>query len=191
MSSENSNQDLLDHRDLISDDPQAFAALVKRYQQPVFSFLGRMGLSQALAEDLAQDSFLRIWKNRHHYDSTKGRVFTWIFTITRNLAMNELRRSDKKKQAELLEPTRVADSDPRSDPQYQLESAQGRARLQTALNTLSDSDRVTLALSLAGALSTEECARLEACSVASFRTRTSRAKSRLIAAYKILEADDE
>jgi len=190
MSSENPNQDLLDHRDLISDDPQAFAALVKRYQQPVFSFLGRMGLSQTLAEDLAQDGFLKVWKNRLRYDSTKGRVFTWIFTITRNLAINELRRANRTK-SELLDPSLVIDSDPKSDPQIQLESAQARARLHTAINTLSDSDRVTIALALADALSTEECARLEDCSVVSFRTRTSRAKSRLITAYNNLEFNDD
>jgi len=190
MSSENSIQDLLDHRDLISDDPQAFAALVKRYQQPVFSFLGRMGLSQSLAEDLAQDSFLRVWKNRHRYDPAKGRVFTWIFTITRNLAINELRRANRK-QTELLEPSLVVDSDPMSDPQLQLETAQARSRLHAAINTLSDGDRVTIALSLADKMSTEERARLEECSVASFRTRTSRAKSRLITAYHKLELNDE
>ena len=190
MSSENSNQDLLDHHDLISDDPQTFAALVNRYQQPVFSFLGRMGFSQSQAEDLAQDSFLKIWKNRHHYDSTKGRVYTWIFTITRNESINELRRVNKM-QYEPIEPSLIAGSDPKSDPQFQLESAQARARLQNAINTLSESDRVTMALSLAGALSMHECARIEGCSVQSFRTRTSRAKRRLILAYKNLEPNDE
>lgn len=190
MSSENSNQDLLDHRDLINDDPEAFATLVKRYQQPVFSFLGRMGFSQSGAEDLAQDSFLRVWRNRHRYDSTKGRVFTWIFTITRNLAINELRKA-KKKHSELAEPSLVADANPNSDPQHQLESAQARARLHSALNSLSYNDRITIALALADSLSAEECARLEDCSIASFRTRTSRAKSRLIDAYNKLESSNE
>ncbi len=190
MSSENSNQDLLDHRDLISDDPQAFATLIKRYQQPVFSFLGRMGFSQVSAEDLAQDSFLRVWKNRHRYDSTKGRVFTWIFTITRNLAINELRKASKT-HSQLPEPSLVADTDPNSDPQLQLESEQARARLQRAINSLAYTDRVTIALTLADSLSAEECARLEDCSAASFRTRTSRAKARLINAYNDLESSNE
>ena len=177
-------QNRIDTRDLNSDSPQAFAALVERYQQPIFSFLGRMGFSQATAEDIAQESFLKVWRYRKRYNPAKGRVFTWMFTITRNLALNEIQRAQRAPY-ELDTPDAI--TDPTQDPAITAENTQARRRLQQALTTLSASDRMTIALDFADALSARECAHLENCSEASFRTRVSRARQRLIKAYHNLE----
>ena len=55
---------------------QAFAPLVERYQRPLFSYLGRMGFSQAQAEDLAQETFTRAWQHLGQYDAHRAEFST-------------------------------------------------------------------------------------------------------------------
>ena len=66
-------------------DRSAFAELVAHYQRPLFGYLGRMGQSQAAAEDLAQETFLRAWTSLGSYDPARAAFSTWLFTIARNL----------------------------------------------------------------------------------------------------------
>ena len=79
-----------DEPDYLGGDPVAFGALVTRYQDSLFGFLGRMGFEQSVCEDLAQEAFLRVWKNRDKYNADKASVSTWLFTIARNLALTVL-----------------------------------------------------------------------------------------------------
>lgn len=73
-------------------DKSAFSLLVERFQKPMFSYLGKMGLSQAIAEEVAQETFIRAWQAREKYDPAKSSIITWLFTIARRLAINELQR---------------------------------------------------------------------------------------------------
>jgi RNA polymerase sigma-70 factor, ECF subfamily len=74
----------------LAGDSTSFGGIVRRYQQPLFGFLGRMGLPQALAEDIAQEAFLRAWRNLANFDTNRAQFSTWLFAIARNLALNEL-----------------------------------------------------------------------------------------------------
>lgn len=49
---------------------------------------------EEIAEDLLQDTFLRIWNSTNHYDPSKGRLFTWMMNIARNLAIDKYRSKD-------------------------------------------------------------------------------------------------
>src|SRR5450631_3877590 len=80
-------------RKIHAGDRQAFAEVVKSYQRLLFGFLGRMGLSQAQAEDLAQETFVRAWQSLGSYRPELGKFSTWLFTIARNLALTELGRA--------------------------------------------------------------------------------------------------
>ena len=53
------------------------------------------------AENLLQDAFVKIWKNIHQYDDTKGRLFTWLITICRNTALNFLRSHENIRKTEI------------------------------------------------------------------------------------------
>ena len=75
---------------LRAGDRSAYAALIRLYQGPLFGFLGRMGFSQALAEEIAQEAFLRAWQNFHQFDPSRAQFVTWLFAIARNLALTEL-----------------------------------------------------------------------------------------------------
>lgn len=75
-------------------DRDAQAALVERYQRPVFAMLSRMvGRERALVEDLAQETFLRALRALPRFSATgPARLSTWIVTIATRLALDHLRR---------------------------------------------------------------------------------------------------
>ena len=58
-------------------DRQAYALLVQRHQRGLFGFLGRMGLTQAEAEDLAQEAFVRAWQHLPRFDPQRAAFSTW------------------------------------------------------------------------------------------------------------------
>lgn len=72
-------------------DLAAFEQLVERYRQPVFNFIQRTLFDVNETEDLAQQVFVQVWKAAARY-RVASRFSTWLFTIARNLCLNELRR---------------------------------------------------------------------------------------------------
>ncbi|GAB2554222.1 sigma-70 family RNA polymerase sigma factor [Spirosoma areae] len=64
--------------------------MVSGYHSNLLGVLIRMVHDQQLAEDLLQDSFLKIWRNIHQYDPAKGRLFTWMYRIVRHVALDYL-----------------------------------------------------------------------------------------------------
>ncbi|WP_460967832.1 RNA polymerase sigma factor [Spirosoma migulaei] len=68
-----------------------FSLLYNAYAPALFGVLFRLVNDREQAEDLLQDVFIKIWSNSHQYDPTQGRLFTWLLTITRNVAMDQLR----------------------------------------------------------------------------------------------------
>src|SRR5215831_16089459 len=73
-------------------DEPACRTLVERYQRPVFALLGRM-CGHARVEDLAQETFLRVFRALPRFDrSGPARLSTWILTVATRLALDELRR---------------------------------------------------------------------------------------------------
>ncbi len=70
--------------------------MVLRYQRLVFSFLGKFLFTGQALEDLAQETFLRAYRNIAGFDKDKGASFsTWLITIARNLAINEKVRNKR------------------------------------------------------------------------------------------------
>lgn len=68
-----------------------FSRLYTAYAPALYGVLLRLVNDPIRAEDLLQDAFVKIWLNSHHYNPAQGRLFTWLLTITRNVAMDELR----------------------------------------------------------------------------------------------------
>jgi RNA polymerase sigma-70 factor (ECF subfamily) len=77
-------------------DAASFETLLRRYRLPLVSFLDRMVRDQALAGDLAQEAFLRIYRARERYQP-EARFTTWLCPIATNLALNAIR--DRKDEA--------------------------------------------------------------------------------------------
>lgn len=76
---------------MASGDPAASAAFVRRYQARVFGLARTIVESPAIAEEVAQEAFVRAWKHAAAYDPRRGRVATWLLAITRNAAIDAVR----------------------------------------------------------------------------------------------------
>ncbi len=82
------------------DEPGAFAALVAAYWNRVFGRFVRQLHDRQEAEDLAQDVFLRIYRNRKNY-RPRAKLATWVFFVARNVGRNAIRRRRRKHLAPL------------------------------------------------------------------------------------------
>ena len=74
----------------LAGDPQAFGALVDRYQTRLLDFIDRTIENRERAEDLVQEVFIRVFRRLRRFDRTQ-RFSSWIHTIASTLAKNELR----------------------------------------------------------------------------------------------------
>ncbi len=86
---------------LQSRDQQAFSYLYDNYSAALNGVIYRMVENRELAEDILQEAFVKIWNNFSSYDTGKGRLFTWMLNITRNLTIDTLRSKGYKKQAKI------------------------------------------------------------------------------------------
>lgn len=73
-------------------EEKVFKILIDRYTSPLFSFAVYL-TDKNNAPDIIQESFIRVWKNLKRFDSSKASFKTWIFTITKNIAIDFLRKS--------------------------------------------------------------------------------------------------
>ena len=86
---------------LKNQDQQAFSYLYDNYAAALNGIIYRMVENTELAEDILQEAFVKIWNNFSSYDTAKGRLFTWMLNITRNLTIDTLRSKGYKKQAKI------------------------------------------------------------------------------------------
>jgi len=86
---------------LRNQDQQAFSYLYDNYAAALNGIIYRMVEDRELAEDILQEAFVKIWNNFSSYDTGKGRLFTWMLNITRNLTIDTLRSKGYKKQAKI------------------------------------------------------------------------------------------
>lgn len=77
-------------------DVQAFDILVRRYKDQLLNFIYRFVGNRSDAEDIVQETFLRVYKNKHYYKEI-AKFSTWVYTIAGNLAKTELRRRKRHK----------------------------------------------------------------------------------------------
>jgi RNA polymerase sigma-70 factor, ECF subfamily len=76
------------------NDAEAFEVILERHADAAFSLAYRMCGRHAIAEDVAQDAFLAVWRSGARYDRTRGSVRTWALGIVHHRAVDALRRSD-------------------------------------------------------------------------------------------------
>jgi RNA polymerase sigma-70 factor (ECF subfamily) len=100
-------------------DTASFALLLERHRVPVIHFVYRMIQNQAVAEELAQEVFLRVYRSRATYEPT-AKFTTWLFRITTHLALNWIRDQKNERRQQSLDseapegtaPLQVADAVP-------------------------------------------------------------------------------
>jgi RNA polymerase sigma-70 factor (ECF subfamily) len=146
-------------------DTVAFTQLVDRWKQPVIHFVYRLLPDADEAEDIAQGVFVQLWKSASRYER-QARFSTFLFTIARNLCLNEIRRRSRHPAESLearLEPEGDAPARQVSDPaQISPDDQAQRGELvhlvDEALAALPEKQRIALALCREGELSYDEIA---------------------------------
>ena len=88
-----------------SGDEESFVALLEKHRTPVISFLFRMTQNRAVAEELGQEVFLRVYRSRATYEPT-AKFTTWLFRIATHLALNALRDGKHAKLQDSLDDAR-------------------------------------------------------------------------------------
>ncbi|RUT32575.1 sigma-70 family RNA polymerase sigma factor [Arsenicitalea aurantiaca] len=125
-------------------DKAALAELFAIFAPRIKSMMMKLGADAALAEDLAQETLLSVWRKAHLYVAGRGAVATWIFTIARNLRIDQLRRQSNKPYVD-LESIEI-ESDARGAPSL-LEESEIVDRVSRAIETLSPEQREVVRLS--------------------------------------------
>ena len=177
-------QDILWMMRVRAGDRTAFAELVECHQQRVVGTVARMlGADAADAEDIGQQVFLRVWKSAARYEPT-AKFTTWLYTITRNLVFNELRRRKHRPVASLdAEPlegngdttSRLEDHQAPS-PDATLLQAELQQAITDAIALLPETQRMAVVLRRYEELSYEEIAGVLNLSVPAIKSLLFRAR---------------
>jgi len=155
----------------------AFQALYERHRRSVFNFLLRSLGDRRTAEDLLQETFLRVFAHREEYRPTAA-FRTWLFTIARNLLIDQLRQQSRSQEIGDEAPLEAVEA-PGATPLQQAEARELGEWLQAAVSRLSPSQREVLLLSRFAGLSHEEISRVTGASPAAVRVTLHRALQRL------------
>jgi RNA polymerase sigma-70 factor (ECF subfamily) len=86
---------------LQAQDERAIGLLYDHYADALFGVAIKVTKDDALAQDVLQDSFVKIWKNAHKYDAEKARLFTWLFRVVQNTAIDAVRSRQRKMNKEI------------------------------------------------------------------------------------------
>ncbi len=157
-------------------NPNAFKILVLRYQRLVCRYLRNFPFPEQVREDLAQETFLRAYRNIARFDPEKGAAFsTWLVTIARHLALNEWAkvRLRKERSGGLRDEDRGGIE---KGPQEILEQRSLKSRVREAISRLPEQFHTAVMLSYFDELSLEDIARIENCPVGTIKSRVFRGK---------------
>lgn len=153
-------------------DPDAAAAFIRRHQAKVCGLARAIVGDTALAEDVAQEAFLRAWRHAPAYDARKGTVATWLLTITRNLAVDAVRmRKSQPVDPDILSSLDMAAEGAGSSPAATAETQAEMARVRLALAGLSDGQRRALLLAALCGRTAKEISETEGIPVGTAKTR--------------------
>lgn len=169
----------------LKGSPDAFRALVERFQRPVLGLIRRMVHDHQLAEDLAQETFVRAFENLASFEPDRA-FSSWLFKIAHNRTIDHLRR-----KRHLQVPLEIGDPDDgptreflatseHLSPDRQAASTEMAGALEAALRRLRPNYREVLALRFQGDMSYQEVADCLGVSMNGVKVLIHRARKQLI-----------
>ena len=160
-------------------DLDAFEALFNRYKGPLAGFFYRLCRDWQGAEDLIQETFLRIWKSAACYRGT-GAFSTYLFQIAKNLWLNELRRAASRPRPPVGDVQEMPDpDDPRPGPDGRAEKRERHAQVHAAVARLTEKKRLVVELVEFQGLRYRDVARILKIPVGTVKSRMSAAEKDL------------
>lgn len=167
-------------------DTAAFTELVAKYQQPVMNVVHRILRDATEAEDITQNVFVQVHKSAHRYEIS-AKFSTWLFTIARNLCLNEIRRRSRH-PAESLDATHTDDDDQplrqyedkkNFSPPESLLQGELAQKIEAALAALPENQRTAILLCRRDEMSYEEIAKILGCSLSATKSLIHRGRETL------------
>ena len=157
---ETSARDLV--RRLKAGDESAFEELVAEYRERIHRIAWRFLRDDEGAEDVAQEAFVKVYKNIGRFEE-RSSLYTWIYRITVNLALNRLKRDRFRQMIPLGDMVR-SDPSPRADPARAAVSSEIAERIDEAIRSLPEKQRAVFTLKFHEGLSHKEIAAVVGCS---------------------------
>lgn len=148
---------------IAAQDEGAFGSLYDRYADLVYSTALRVLADQQLAEDATQEIFVRIWQRPDAFVAARGRFMSWLMSVTRNRAVDEIRARGRRLRREAPGVDLTRDSDlpvdrAENDPLYAAQAQEDQHRVRGALDDLPREQRLALELAYFGGLTQQEIA---------------------------------
>jgi len=151
-------------------DPAAAEVLYERFAARIYGLGIVMLGNEAAAQDLVQDTFVKLWRSADRFDQARGRLDTWVLLVARSLAIDALRRRVlDARTAEATQPGSDVSAEPGPDEMAETEDLAARAR--RAMTTLSAGQRAALELAYFGGKTSAEVAELEGIPLGTAKTR--------------------
>lgn len=152
-------------------DADAAAAFIRRYQGPVYGLARAMVSDRDLAEDVAQEAFIRAWRLAPSYDARRGSVHTWMMVITRSLAIDAMRL----RRAQPVDPEVLNALDLRTSagagPEAAAEANAEMSEVRAVLSSLPRDQRQAVLLAALCGRTAAEIAEIEAIPLGTAKTR--------------------
>lgn len=171
------------------DDRGAFEELVTKYQKKVINFVYRYTGNPSVAEELAQESFIRVYRAAGSY-RPEARFTTWLFTIVRNICMNYKTREGRHDQQMDPEAASLQLSSSESNPETEALRREMRQKIQAAIQELPETLRAPLVLNHFNQMQYEEIAKILNLSLTAVKVRIHRAKAALAEKLRPLRESD-
>jgi len=162
-------------------DKRAFGSLVSRHQQAVRGLLRRLCRNEAMADDLAQEAFIRAYEKIASYSGT-GSFKAWLCRIAYNEFLMEARRG--RSRTRTLDALKAEPGEESQAPQ----DAGARIDLDRALTTLGEDERTCVVLCYASGLSHSEAAEVTGLPIGTVKSHVNRGRARLKAWFDAMES---
>jgi RNA polymerase sigma-70 factor (ECF subfamily) len=143
---------------LVQQDVRALETLYQRYSRPVFSLALKILGDREVVEEVVQEVFLRLWTRAQGYDAERGKLLSWLLTITHHRAIDELRRRRTQPETDGLQEQLAAAEEPGGDPATSLAHVEEREAVQRALAQLPPAQRKPIEMAYYGGMTQVEIA---------------------------------
>jgi RNA polymerase sigma-70 factor, ECF subfamily len=154
--------DSKDEKDLIrrlkSRDPHALGELYDRYGRMTYALIFRIVRNSGSAEDLVQETFLRVWNRINGFDAEKGALSPWVLAVARNRAIDYLRSVDGRMAQSVFEIEKMEQPAVYADFENGILNLDRVRVLKTAFEKLTPNQRIVLELAYYEGLSQSEMA---------------------------------
>ncbi len=159
----------------LAGSQSAFEQIVRRYQRPIISLISRMTGDRALAEDLAQETFVKAFRSLAAFDTTR-RLSSWLFRIAHNTAIDAMRRA---RPPQVPIETVPSAGDAADEPPDPVERQELGHALEAALDALRPDQRAAIVLRYENGLSFDEIGTILGVPEVTARSHVHRARKEL------------